>query len=457
MGHPEDLDSLDVEGLFCPATDRDRQIAGRLTFDSQDGGRLRLIGSSFDILPVAVGIDSPIRLHGRTTTASYTLEGCFPIRNRYPFNRVPDVVFNVPLILSTLLFEQDEELEFSSVQVSLRHLEPWLNTRKLSNRSLSAVTRPDGTRLAGHSSIAVTHPEIEAGQLLGGELNVAFDYDIAGDDFNSMTLSQRATVKFIPAGALGLDELMEAMGPVQHLVSIAADRPSLYTDVRFEHPDLTEFLKEHPSHERHVELYTRLRGSGLMGEATSPEPKDMLFSYEDIGGVDGLVKWILLAQKYRVVLDPLLGHKYLATTFVGNRLADAAGAAEAFYLIRYGDDVGAQSTLRTRMSALALHAGDSFCELIGDPDEWAEHVKSARTDIMHAGERITPRYNDAAYSALARSLYLLIVICLLRELDVGDDVINRAIWTRFQTVGLRQWEAADDVRPQDQQAEDPTS
>ncbi len=368
--------------------------------------------------------------------------------------RTADVVLHVPMVFTSLLFENDESLDFSSIQASLRHLETWLDVRKLTQMSHGELTRDGNDPIAGYSSIAVNHPSVNSISLLGGELLLLFNYEIAGDEYTSMTLSQRAAVKFVPASNTELSDLFETIGPIQQMLTIASDSPSVYTDIRFEHHELTKFREEDPYLEDHVKLYTRVRGSGLGGDNTSVSPDKMLFTYEDIGGIEGLAKWIELAQKYRVVLEPLLGHKYLPVSFVGNRLSDAAGAADAFYLIRYGAEPGAVTTLRKRLVALAERAGPTFCSVVRDSEDWATHVKNARTEIVHAGERDDQQYDDQAYGTLARSVYLVLVLCFLRELEVSEEVITRAIATRFRTLGARLHAAIGDEPLEDQQEAD---
>lgn len=457
MSHPHDLDTLDVEGVFWPAGEEEKQVAGRLTFSPNTGGRLKLIGRSFDIMPVALTNERPIRFNGDTPLSWITLDGCYTVRNSYAMGRTADVVFHVPMILTTLLFEKDERLDFSSIQASLRHLETWLDIRKLSRMSHGEITRQGQDTIPGHSSIAVNHPTAESASLPGGEVLLPFDYAVTGDEYTSMTLSQRAAIKFVAASNSEIYELFEMTGPVQQLLTIAADSPSVYTDIRFEHEELNRFREEDPGLEDHVRLYTRVRGSGLGGDATNLDPTKMLFTYDDIGRIEGLARWIQLANRYRVALEPLLAHKYQSTSFVGNRLVDAAGAADAYYLIRFGGEPGSAQTLRDRLIALALLAGDLFCDVVGGAEEWATHVKSARTDLTHAGERNPPRYNDAAYSALARSVYLMVILCLLRELNVTETAIAKAISTGFETLARRLHVVLEGVQPSGPQAEDPTS
>lgn len=451
MPHPRDFDSLDVEGVFHSVADPDREIAGRLTFNPVEGGRLRLIGHSFDIMPIGLGISEAVRFNGTTTSDSYTLDGCYPTANSYRFDRLPDVVFYVPLIVSTLLFEKDEPLDFSSIQVSLRHLEPWIMSKRISHASFSSAGSDQQDDSLGYSSVSAQHPPVDSSQLDGGELSLCFAYDILGDEFTSMTLSQRAIVEFVPTRPLDLHELLEVTGPIQQILTIAADNPAVYTDIRFEHPDLANFREEDPTIDDHAKLFTRMRGTGLGGDTAGVAPDKMLFSYADIGGIDGLVRWIRLAKRYRVVLNPLLGHKYQTASFVGNRLGDATGAADSFYLIRYGAEPGAAKSLRRRLVALAQRAGSTFCRIVGNPEDWATHVKNARTEIVHAGERDNPRYDDQAYGAFARSVYLVLVLCFLRELEVSEQVINRAIATRFQNLGARLRAAIGDEPHEDQQ------
>ena len=55
----------------------------------------------------------------------------------------------------------------------------------------------------------------------------------------------------------------------------------------------------------------------------------MLFTFDDIGGLDGVAKWLETSSKFRPVIDSLLSDWYLPTTYTDNRLLNSIIAAEA--------------------------------------------------------------------------------------------------------------------------------
>jgi hypothetical protein len=70
-------------------------------------------------------------------------------------------------------------------------------------------------------------------------------------------------------------------------------------------------------------------------------------------------------------------------------------------------------------------AGDPFLGLIGrDMDRWIKAVKSHRNDIAHhLGTHV--KQSNSAQFFLAKSLYWLFVLCILREARVPGQVFDQ--------------------------------
>ena len=57
----------------------------------------------------------------------------------------------------------------------------------------------------------------------------------------------------------------------------------------------------------------------------------MLFSFEDVGGLEGLLKWLTRDSEIGVVLDELLSYWHVRKPYIGNRIVGLCIAAEMLY------------------------------------------------------------------------------------------------------------------------------
>ena len=63
-------------------------------------------------------------------------------------------------------------------------------------------------------------------------------------------------------------------------------------------------------------------------------PIQMLFSFNDIGGLQGVAAWLKTSAKFKPVIGSLLSHWYLSTIYADNRFLNIIIAAEALERIR---------------------------------------------------------------------------------------------------------------------------
>ena len=135
-----------------------------------------------------------------------------------------------------------------------------------------------------------------------------------------------------------------------------------------------------------------------------------LFTFNDIGGIAGVVEWLKVAGRYRLALNSLLHNLYSPTPYSGNSFFNACTAAESVRRIQLGKQ---NLNFGKQLPELAEQAGDTFKDLVGDVSKWAKKVVQIRINsVIHPGLQST---DGVAASVLADSLHLLVVLCLLEE------------------------------------------
>ena len=172
----------------------------------------------------------------------------------------------------------------------------------------------------------------------------------------------------------------------------------------------------------HTSMCTHGFGESISRSGKSPYIQcQMLFTFDDIGGLDGIAKWLKTSARFRQVIDSLLSHWYLPDIYTDNRLLNMIIAAEALERIRLQKQ---DLNFREALIDLAGVAGNPFRVIVEDVSTWASEIVRIRTrNLVHRGlhgnlEGLRPYY-------LSESLYLLVVLCLLRECGITEETLTK--------------------------------
>ncbi|MFI9774624.1 hypothetical protein ACIHCV_07925 [Streptomyces sp. NPDC051956] len=158
-------------------------------------------------------------------------------------------------------------------------------------------------------------------------------------------------------------------------------------------------------------------------------PYQMLFTFDDLGGIEGLAGWMEAAERHRSTLGRVMASKYREGLFMEDRIFHRVAAIEAFARDRIG-------YRGVKLPGALKHcrdlAGNEFVDLVGDVEKWSQVIKSNRDDIgHHYGRR--PDQGGAQKYVLAESAYWLFILCMLREAkapqSVFEKIKNHSEWT----------------------------
>ena len=81
--------------------------------------------------------------------------------------------------------------------------------------------------------------------------------------------------------------------------------------------------------------------------------------------------------------------------------------------------------LRDRLARVTEYAGTDFGDFVGDPELWVRVVVLLRNRLTHHDPNQAIQRQTGDLSTITESLYLLVMIALLRECDIPDEVIAR--------------------------------
>jgi len=198
-------------------------------------------------------------------------------------------------------------------------------------------------------------------------------------------------------------------------------------------------------------MYARLVGERKVVER---QTWDMLFTYEQLGGVDGVAKWVSLSAELHLVIGSLMSVRHSESIYAENRMQNVALAAESLHRIRFPNEVlppdehaalvarllsavpegdrewlekrleySNEPRLRKRLRDLADFAGPAFADLVGNTRQWSFVVAKVRNALTRY-QGAEPRLDGLFY--LSESVYLLVALCLMRLAGANEALLRAA-------------------------------
>ncbi len=445
------VESLDLEGMFWPAGSPGTTVAGRLEFSATNGAELALMGSFQGVESMFAEERRAIRILGIAGKKVLTLEDCQESGSTLEMPGIYRQRYRPSLVLAGAHFDADEPLTFSAVTIRTRHLEHWV--------SHSGITLEMTEKNGDITKIQLTHTPLRSSNASSGlqDVELGFTWGVRGDHLVESVLTQACYLRVTPSELLSLDVFVRIAMSIQHLVTLGVDATAPITSIGFWHPDVVHQVGERTLHDS-IYLYSQLQGSDSVPATTARLRHDMLFSFDDIGGVDGVGRWIRAAEKFEPVVGALLSHRYMPRMYMDNRLQNVVFAAETFHRLEFRNHVLPRSEfrhqvreiianvpddyrgwlreqlqysneprLRQRLIELAEYVGSPFAGLVGNVNQWATAVKNARNQSVHVSpKRRTKSVADRGPSLylLSESVYFLVALCLLKKSGVSESTLS---------------------------------
>jgi hypothetical protein len=432
-------ESFEVRGeWWLPGEGDRRRVAGSLRFSRETGAELVLIGrlrqmfdegerTEHDGETVITFTEESVnrsgvypRLHGLAGNTAYTLDDCFRLEaTDFLFGGQGSETLFVNRVFKGVWFDGDEALVARDLTVGLQNLETWVRETGIHEEFrftedgrfpeedpwFRLEARPLGDR---QTTTATRHT-----------VTLIHGLGIAGDRPTERSITQSFSWRFAMPGTTPIEDLLDVASDLQDLVSIATTRAAGFQSVSFRHPDVVRQAGEGDAQLLPLELFAQW-SVGNDEDQKKLTAHDLVFTFGDLGGIDGVRRWLDVAATRRGPLGRVMATRYSPHMFVSDRVLNCAAALEAFDRERTGYS---GSYFKTRMKRCAALAGPPFQRLVGDIDTWASAVRDERHDVAHhLGRRLRAASSEAVF--LAESMYWLFVLCLLREMDAPGAVFE---------------------------------
>lgn len=395
---------LDVMGKFWLAANPDLQVAGRLIIDAMHKAQLELI----DPLSLGDDDDQRYRILGNAAGNLLTLDRCIKIETTEQISHHGPSVrekYSPAFVLEGAHFKESNPVEFDSVTIRLQNLEHWVG--------ITGMKADFSTDEVGIKEINMKYTPIQkhSADIDCGSVDLSFKYNFSVS-VPKVDESCSLTIKF------------SSKNPIMEIFRICSDLQDLLTLGVGKSSAVIETKLGHDGFPGAINLYYRWRGSSDPAEDQTIDPRRMFTTFPDIGGIEGIARWIDTAKKFHASIAPIRSYWYIPNLNIENKFISLVIAAEALDRIRSEDG----PIFPERIRNLANSAGSIFISLVGDIDQWVNEIRTMRTEFIHHTSIHSDEGSNVNYVRmhfLSESLYFLIVICLLKECGVLEsDLIN---------------------------------
>jgi hypothetical protein len=423
-----------VQGLWWLPDQPDHKVGGWLTFDDQSGGRLILGGTlrptvwddhrrhdgTVQRVPRAHDEDAnrtyPI-VHGQHAQTAYSLVNCFQARVAGYRSPTATEEVTVNTVLTSAWFEDEADLQFTRARIDLRQLTTFVGRNGLKSEFPFAEAAQD----VRYSIVTSTRlPPID---LQVNEPNAFFVHILeqTGDQFHNVIVSQRWGLDIRTDEPRPIQDFLDLMSDVQDLISVASGSRSCVDGFEFEHPDVLErALNGAPvgNVRKPIPYVTRWSQRAVNDNLVSKH--DFYFDFDDLGGTDGIGRWLATAREFRTELGRAMATRYSSTMFLEDRISNLCAALESLDAVQRG----VSENFADHVKSCVARAGATFTNMLTiDSDLWAMQVKEIRHDLAHHRQRF--RANETGINHLvAEQLFWLFAIGLLRTAEAPPAVFG---------------------------------
>ena len=440
------MEELDLNGLFWVADDPEEKVQGSLHFDPSAGAELRLDGG-FKNPPSS---DQTSHIFGKSDNRHLTLDSCRMIDEEVAFLDGEDPYvdrseYSAAAIIVGQHISEDAMQQFAGATLELAGLETWTDLKTFLPRDCS---RESGTGLPYNSLPNVTHDKMN---MDFGEIQFRSRVDVSRVSDVEISYKRRGFFELEFSSDVGYDEVRRRCDAIQDLVTLGTNSTSYITRIALRRAIYDEVSELTLVYE--YDLYLRLRGSHAATRSTDA-PWRPYFTFADIGGLSGLLKWMNHSDDYSTSISALLSHRYLPSIYAHNYLLNLVTSAEQFHRKCFSNQVLPKSEhrtrvreiiraapqdhrewlteqllysneprLRERLHELAEYIGPPYSSLVNNTSDWAKRVAKTRNDLIHRPDDANFEYEYLR--DICASLQILMMFCLLKKCEMPDRVFDK--------------------------------
>ena len=234
----------------------------------------------------------------------------------------------------------------------------------------------------------------------------------------SIQLASESTVSMEFDEYQAVDMTLDAAISLQVLLTIAKGRPAEVRRV-----SLVESGNPEAKVTAHIPWNLR---------SIRPATEDSeLFTFQELGGIVGIAKWLDAVRGQTAFKQLLVVDRYHQPTFITDRTNHLFIACEIYMRDQWRIERlhRVQAGPSDFLPPMIAKAGQPFSDRVGDADRWMRKAAKIRNNqgVAHYQGYGTARADQYEEAPFNEDLYLLIILCLLRDCDLSDDLLYKVV------------------------------
>ena len=398
--------SEEQRGLFWLPESPERQVEGSLDPNDQRGLVLTVHG----LLGRSLGEHSPERIIGATARGYISLIEPVLVGEKQEINRY--TVGQEEIWRCRYAYQGEcrdvEKLDtgIKSARIEIQSLREWANTGReiIYSRSLDRGTLSWALDSSPPKAIwslgKISIQDFVKGPITAGS---PFEAHIAVNKFFQVNFER----------SQALETVLDTASSLQALICISKGEA-----VAIEHTSVT--LRSGSS-----DTNLLLHYEPVLKADSKPIKQSELLSFEELGGMEGIGRWMDVLKNQTILKNALLADIYRPPIFVTDHTGHLLLANEAFERTVSKNCKG-QLNLKKILGPAKDELGAEFFVWIGgDWDKWITKINKIRIrQIAHLQNYPRNKGTGEGLPEINRQLYTVLVVRLLRQCDCSDEVIE---------------------------------
>jgi len=324
------VESFEKQGVWWLPDREASRVGGILSFTSEDGLHLDLLGSFRDKRTNALET-APVIFGHADGMGMITLGHCLPAGTRMS---IPGPMFEAywpSIALVGAHIPDPLEQTFSKVRITFNHLSEWVG-----KAGISLMIAPQ-SNFATPIKAEYTHPKERIEELSFGTLRIGFSGRTDGDLIHQFTIHQDVHIDLEPHNPLSFDDLVEGfISPIQGLLTFATDRAANITSLTLFTDEVLFDLGGGRTQRVPIKVYKPTREAPESSHRRLL-PHDFLFALDDIDSRFNQVieNWFSFHLDIPHCASLLTGTHYSPHLFLNRVFLTLAQVSEIFHRSRF--------------------------------------------------------------------------------------------------------------------------
>ncbi|MFF5083498.1 HEPN domain-containing protein [Actinoplanes sp. NPDC000266] len=438
--------TIDQLGVFWLVTHPDEKLSGRLRFDpSGDNVRLTIVGRFVE--DDEAEDETDIAIHGWAGGDPVTVDGAYRNGGSSRSRGVDETHYRANRIFVGRHLAPDD-LHFETAHLELSDLNGWVGTTGL---------MPDRESSAEDVIYHISYrkPPSQEGTFSRGRVRISFGPEFVAEAGNQVNLREHLRFHLYYDAAQQVDSIRRDVGRLQALIILCSGSSTVLDELLLSRSDVKATMLDGSvsRFDELIELCASPVNYVAEAERKPAQAHDVLISYDELGGIEAVARWIDESTVFERPLDYLTSIMMARHMYAENRFLNVTYAAEAYHRITVGgsrkNDTEFQQamtaclesapaefqswlaeqlrhnnepTLRRRLQQLANAVAPADRSIIADRSRWAYLTATTRNEITHIGDR----YRDIEGSdlvLLAQSVYDVVRLNMLKQSGVEIDIL----------------------------------